>query len=235
MKAKRLILGLLFFSLTMFAADYAFYYDCTEPRETIVLVSNLSEENAELRLFVFNSRGEKLFERLYRMKPFQTIFLNLSNVLDVDERTWGLVLVRSEQLLYVSAVYQDEQAVVSIDHVIESIMVDEDAERYWYSLHYLNLEGWETWFAIMNPNEIEAEVDVYVYDGRSGDLVDSFSGTLKPFASAYLDLSKVEGLSDYGPVDIECDVPVVVGVEYWYDGKISEVDNVVDWYATVGE
>ncbi|MGB9790548.1 MAG: hypothetical protein ACPLTP_07955 [Thermotoga caldifontis] len=231
---KKLMLFFLVLSVAVFASDYAFYYDCSPDRETAIMVTNLSDENASLRLLLFDSYGKRLFQQIQTLAPYQTWFLDLTSVVTPSTTSWGLAMLQSDQLLYVLALYTGSEKLTSIDHVIEPITINSDAKYYWYAVNYVNFDTWKTWVAIMNPNKVQADVEVYVYDGKQGGQVDVLSGTLEPYAVDYVDLTEIAEAGNFGVIDVRSNVPLVLAVEYWREDELAEVDNVVDWYATTG-
>lgn len=229
---KKFILFLLILSVATFASDYAFYYDCSPDRETAIMVTNLSDEKASLRLLLFDSYGKRLFQQIQTLAPYQTWFLDLTSVVTPSTTSWGLAMLQSDQLLYVLALYTINEKLTSIDHVIEPITIDSDAKYYWYAVNYVNFDIWTTWVAIINPNKVQASVEIYVCDGKQGEQVDVLSATLEPYAVDYVDLKEMVEVGSFGVVDVRSNVPLVLGVEYWRKDELAEVDNVVDWYAT---
>lgn len=231
MVRKLSILVLTLSCMLIFALDYAFYYDCTPEKETAVLVSNLSDEPQYTRLLVFDSKGKRLHQEVTTLNPYRSVVFDLTRVVTPSPTTWGLVMLQSDGHLYISVAYSDHRLLVSRDHVIEPVATREDAKYYWYALSYMNTKSFKTGFAIANPNKVEAQGNVYIYNA-SGELLKDLSGSIQPYNSVYVDLAEELEVETFGVVDVKSTVPIVLGVEYFLEGKIWQIDNIVDWYAT---
>lgn len=228
-KLSMLVLALS--CMLIFAADYAFYYDCTPEKETAVLVSNLSDEPQYTRLLVFDSKGKRLYQEVTTLDPYKSVIFDLTRVVTPSPTTWGLTMLQSDGHLYISVAYSDHRLLVSRDHVIEPVTTSKDAKYYWYALSYVNTRSFKTGFAILNPNRVEAQGNVYIYNA-SGELLKELYGSIQPYNSVYVDLAEELEVETFGVIDVKSTVPIVLGVEYFLEGKIWQIGNIVDWYAT---
>ncbi|ABV34171.1 MULTISPECIES: hypothetical protein [Pseudothermotoga] len=228
---KVALLVLIFLCAAGFAANYGVYYDQTIGKSTAIFVSNLSEEKAYFRVVVYDYKGNTIWQNSYRSNEFETVWVDLSQVIPQSDENWGLVLIQSDQLLYISALYKSDDVLVGRDHVIEPVQVSSDAKYYWYGLNYTNFVESQTAFSIMNTSDREADViiDIYSYEG---DFLDELSGTISPRAAAYINLSEEIQTGSMGVIDIRSTELLILGVEYYDKGGLWGIENIVDWYTT---
>lgn len=225
------IVFLMLICAVLIGADYAFYYDCTPDKETAIFVSNVSDEQCYVRLLVFDNNGKRLHQEVLTLDPYKSVIFDLSRVVTPSPSAWGLTMLQSDGFLQISIVYSDRDLLVSRDHVIEPVTTSRDAKYYWYTLGYVNSKSFKTGFAIMNPNKVEAQGYIYIYDA-SGKTLKELSGTIQPYNSVYVFVSERIEEETFGVIDIRSTVPIVLGVEYFLEDKIWQIDNIVDWYTT---
>ncbi|HBT39045.1 MAG: hypothetical protein H5T93_07590 [Pseudothermotoga sp.] len=231
MRNKLLALSVLLVATVYLAANYVIYYDCTHDYKTSILVSNLSDEKAYFRVTVYDSSGQKLWRESYNRPPYGSVFIDLSNVVSQAESSWGLVLIQCEQLLHVTALYYEaEGTLLNSNHIIEPLNFLEDAKYYWYSAGYVNAQESQPSLILVNPNENTIDVVLWIYD-ESGQLVEDLEGEIEPFAAAYVNLMKYLQQGS-GIVDVRTTMPILLAVEWYEDGLLWNINNIVDWYTT---
>lgn len=228
---KALIFFVAILSTILFAANYGLYHDSTPGRNTAIVVSNLSDENAYFRVVAYDYEGKEIWKDTFRSKPYETVHIDLVQKIPQSEKNWGLVLIQCDQLLYISVLYKDREMLFSRDHVIEPVQVSSDAKYYWYGINYTNFGNAETAFALMNTSNKTSDVYLWVYD-YAGNVIKELSGNISAKASAYVDLTKELSSQTSGVIDIRSTEPIVVGVEYYQSGEIWMIENIVDWYTT---
>lgn len=228
---KILVAFAMLFSMIIFAANYGFYHDSTPGRNTAIMVSNLSDENAYFRVVVYDYEGKEIWKDTFRSKPYETVHIDLVQKIPQSDRNWGLALIQCDQLLYISVLYKDREMLFCRNHVIEPVQTSSDAKYYWYGINYTNFGNAETAFALINTSNKTSEVYVWVYD-YAGNVVKELSGNVSAKASAYVDLTKELNSQTSGVVDIRSTEPIVVGIEYYQSGEIWIIENIVDWYTT---
>ncbi|HOJ89313.1 MAG TPA: hypothetical protein PLP64_05120 [Pseudothermotoga sp.] len=228
---KFLLTGFVLISLACFAANYGIYHDSTPGRNTAILISNLSDEDAYFRTIVYDSEGKDLWKDTYKSKPYETVLIDLSQKIPQSDKSWGLILIQCDQLLYISALYSDGEMLFTRNHVIEPVQVSSDAKYYWYGVNYTNFGNAETAFALLNTSNKSSDLYLWVYD-YTGSVIKELSGSIAPKGAAYVDLAKEVSAQTSGVVDIRSTQPIVIGVEYYQSGQIWIIENIVDWYTT---
>lgn len=228
---KILLIFTMFLSVIVFSANYGLYHDSTPGKNTTLLISNLSDENAYFRVVVYNCDGKEIWKDTFRSKPYETVHIDLVQKVPQSDKNWGLVLLQSDQLLYISVLYKDSEMLFCRNHVIEPVQTSSNAKYYWYGISYTNFGSAETAFSLINTSNKEMEVYVWVYD-YAGSVIKELSGNISPKASAYVDLTKELNSQTSGVVDIRGTEPIVIGVEYYQSGEIWIIENIVDWYTT---
>lgn len=161
---KLLLTGFVLISLACFAANYGIYHDSTPGRNTAILISNLSDEDAYFRTIVYDSEGKDLWKDTYKSKPYETVLIDLSQKIPQSDKSWGLILIQCDQLLYISALYSDGEMLFTRNHVIEPVQVSSDAKYYWYGVNYTNFGNAETAFALLNTSNKSSDLYLWVYD-----------------------------------------------------------------------
>lgn len=225
------IFSLILLATVYFAANYVIYYDCTPDYKTSVLISNLSDEKAYFRVTVYDSNGQRLWRETYNKPPYSSVFIDLSQVVNRSESSWGLVLVQCDQLLHAMVLYREEEGtLLNSNHIIEPLNFSEDAKYYWYSAGYVNAEESQPALILVNPNDKTIDVAVWIYD-EAGQLVKDLEGEIEPFAAAYVNLIKYVQQGS-GVVDIRSTLPILLAVEHYDDGMLWNINNIVDWYTT---
>ncbi len=226
---KILSFTLLVVITLIFAESYAAYHLSTVGYKTSVLVSNMSEEKAYFRVLAFNCYGKKLWQDTYSAQAYSTVSIDLAEFIPSADENWGLLLIECDQLLHISVLYQDESfGLLNVDHVIEPVQSSEDAKYYWYAAGYLVKDNSSIGLVMMNPNKDEVSISIWICNSN-GETVDEFSGSIEPFAAVFLDLLD-HVKDDVGVVDIQVDLPIIIGVEHYEEGEIWTIDNIVDWY-----
>ncbi len=228
---KSLILTFLVIAMITIGADYCFYHDSTAGRETAFFISNLSDEKAYFRVVVYSSEGKELWKNTYRTNPYETILVDLSKLISPRSDAWGLVLVQSDQLLVVSVSYTSNGTLFARDTVMESVHSSKDAKYYWYATYYENIQKIETDLMILNTSSRETDVYVWIYDFQ-GRILKELSGSIKPRASAYINIASELDSDAIGVIDIRSTELLVIAVDYIQEGVSWAVKNVVDWYTT---
>ncbi|WP_041081909.1 hypothetical protein [Thermotoga profunda] len=225
------IFALLVLAVLALADIYALYHLSVPGYRTTVFVSNMSEEEANFTISAFDCTGQKLWEDTYISKEYSTVAINLAEFIESNDDCWGLLLIKCDQLLHITAFYEDEEyGLLNTDHVIEPVQASEDTKYYWYAAGYVNKGNSETALVLINPNEDEASGSIWICNSN-GETVKDLSGTIEPFSAKFFDLIKFIK-DDVGVVDIQSDLPIIIGIEHYEDGEIWTIDNIVDWYTT---
>lgn len=228
---KAVIFILVMLAILAYAKSYALYHLSVPGYKTTVFVSNMSEERAYFRVSVFDCNGQKLWQDTYNTEEYSTIGISPAEFISSSDDNWGLVLIECDQLLHITAFYEDEEyGLLNTDHIIEPINVSEDAKYYWYAAGHVNKGGSETALVLINPNKNTAHGTIWICDSK-GRTVKDASGDINPFSAMFFDLIKFVS-DDMGVVDIQSDLPIIVGIEQYQDEELWTIDNIVDWYTT---
>jgi len=225
------VLFVLAFVVLTFPSNYALYYTAFPQQNTGILITNVYDERANYRIEIYDSDGYKLWSDSRRLDPYVTDFIDVAETVGTDEYNWGLALIKSDELLYIGAMYMIDEEVIAYDNVLEPIQEDENAKYYWYGMSFHNLAEGTSGIVISNPNNEECSISIWVYDS-DGTLIYEDSGFLYERESAYFDLSEELYAEAVGVVDVRSDLPIIIGAEYYKNGDTWEIDNVVDWYST---
>ena len=220
-----LVIGVVFLG---FPSVYTIYYFRVGNYSTAVSVSNMGEEDAKVDAKVFDRNGNVLWHGSFNLAPYSSRLIDVSELFESSDESWGLFLAESEGLLNLFAVYKDDEEPFAVDQVIEPIQQLKDATYYWYSVGYVNKEDFGMGLIFMNPNPRPVQVYAWVKDS-SGETLWELEGTLQPFSSAFVDLSEY-AKGEYGVLDVRADLPINLATEFYFGGDIWTVDNIVDWY-----
>lgn len=228
---KIMIFVLIVLATFALAETYGVYHLSTSFYKTKIFVSNMGEERAYFRVSVFDHNGRKLWQDTYDNEEYSTLAIDLSEFIQKTDDNWGLVLIDCDSLLHITVLYEDEEyGLLNTDHVVEPVQISEDAKYYWYAAGYVNKGNSETGLILINPNEKEANGSIWICDSK-GRTVQELSGVIKPFSAIFFDLIKyIE--DDVGVVDVQSDLPIIIGVEHYENDEIWTIDNIVDWYTT---
>lgn len=222
---------MVIFAALAFANTYAFYYLSTPVYNTNVLISIIGEERANLTVTVFDFNGKELWQKTYDAEEYSTLSIDLSTFIKANDDNWGLAIIDSDSLLHVTVLYEDvDYGLFTTDHVVEPIWFYEDAKYYWYSASHVNKGKSETGLILMNPNDEEVDGNMWICDSK-GRTVQDLSGKIKPFSAVFFNLTRFIK-DDFGFIDIQVDLPIIIGIEHYENGQLWTINNIVSWYMT---
>lgn len=231
MVRKITVLALVILAVFTFAETYAIYHLSTPLYKTKVLISIMGEGRAHFTVYAFDCNGKKLWQNTYDSEEYSTLTIDLSKFIKGHDDNWGLLLIDSSSLLHLTVLYEDvEYGLLCRDHIVEPVWFFEDTKYYWYAAGYINKGNSETGLVLINPNNEEANGSFWISDSK-GRTVENLSGTIKPYAAVFFDLTKYIK-DDVGFVDIQTDLPIIIAVEHYEKGGLWIVDNVVSCYTT---
>ena len=221
-----LSLLLVAFGLTAAAREYVAYHDCSNGRITAVTISNISAQETEYVLSIYDEDGRVISETAETLRGFESVVRFVNEL--VPGEAWGLVRVETDLHLTLGVwlgVGETWRAVenVTVPHLDGS---DSPYTAYWFTANYAHTLSRSTGIDLLNPNAFAVEGTLWLYDAQ-GTARATTDFTLEPYEAAFFhpESGLEPGESMWGVADIVSSAPVLLIAEYVdANGELIDID-----------
>lgn len=212
---------------------YAFYYYLSNEQDLEINLLNTMIWPTDVVLTVHDAFGGEIWTVVDEIGGNEASFVRLSESIDANDYSWGVVTVDSVERLVIGLEYFRSGQLVSVDTVYSPVPELESGEPFWLGTYHSQVGDASTAFIVMNPGPYTATCTVSAYDYQGNTL---YSGdfVLGPFEAEGVDLEREVGSSssNWGFLDVAMeDHPVILALEYTgRDCSGLEIDNVTEFY-----
>ena len=221
------------FGSSVLARTYTLYHDSTEGRRTVVVLTNLDDDEASTLLTAYDADGQVVARSDVPLDGFASEAV----VIEIDpegEQAWGLARVETSGRLALTTWISLGDRWQSVENVTGSLMPLADLEHdgYWMTANYASTMNRTTLLLLVNPYDEPVSGEIYVYDEagnrlslRSFDLAAHTTAALLPVETQYADETT------WGMLDVHCEAPILLVTEHFdAEGELIDLDLVSDFY-----
>ena len=219
---------LVAFGLTAAAREYMAYHDCTNDRITAVTISNISAQETEFVLSIYDEDGRVLSETTETLSGFASVVRFVNEL--IPGEGWGLVRVEADLHLTLGVWLGAGEAWRAAENV-STPHLDGSGNpytAYWFTVNYAHTLSRSTGIDLLNPNAFAVEGTLWLYDAH-GVARATTDFTLEPYEAAFFHpeagLDPEESM--WGVADIVASAPILLVAEYiGANGELTDIDLV---------
>ena len=122
-----------------YAYSYGIYYASYADQDTALIIMNSGGHDTYYTLKVYDAYGSLIDAVSGNLDPFESDYKVLSDIAGTTDTSWGLVLLKSPNILTVGVETFISDHWMSSDNVIDPIPETKDYSYYWYGRAPLEL------------------------------------------------------------------------------------------------